>query len=122
MTAPVEITQDFVDDAAGESEFRGAVGALLDDLLDQVDAIEMDELDARLTEGNLAVTFEDSGAVFILSQQTPTRELWLSANLRAWHFKRSEGTWRERDTGQVMVTVLSDLFSAKVGQEIRFDL
>jgi len=121
MTTPVDLHQDFTDDAAGESQFRAAVSTLLDEVLDQIDAIDSDDLDPRLTEGNLTVTFEDSGAVFILSQQTPTRELWLSANLRAWHFQRSHGAWRERDTGQALSEVLSDLFSGKVGSEIRFD-
>jgi len=121
MPQPQETRPDFAGDAAGESAFRSAVGALLDRLFDQIDTIESDDIDPSLTEGNLAVTFEDSGATFILSQQTPTRELWLSANLRAWHFTRTGGTWTERDTGRPLADVLGELFSAKVGQEIRFD-
>lgn len=110
---------DFSTDAA----FRSEVGALLDDLVDQIDALDLeavDDLDLRLTPGNLHVTFEDTGAVFVLSQQTPTHELWLSANLTAWHFLRKDGVWVERDSGEEMVAVLSRLFSEKLGGAVAF--
>ena len=80
---------DFPDDAS----FRTAVSGVLSSLLDQVDDIEEGEIDARLTSGNLTVHFEDLDAIFVLSQQTPTHELWLSANLTAWHFRFRDGVW-----------------------------
>lgn len=112
---------DFPNDAA----FRSEVGRVLDSLLDQIDLLECDaadDLDPRLTPGNLQVTFEATGAVFVLSQQTPTHELWLSANLTAWHFVRMGPDWLERDTGESMLVVLSRLFSEKLGETVSFDL
>jgi frataxin-like iron-binding protein CyaY len=53
-------------------------------------AIDDDDVDARLSEGSLVVSF-DSGGTYMLSLQTPTHELWLSANLTAWHFRRAAG-------------------------------
>ncbi|MDG1479919.1 MAG: iron donor protein CyaY [Myxococcota bacterium] len=108
---------DFTDDTG----FRQAVGALLGVLLDQVDELDDDELDPRLTAGNLSVTFEDE-SVILLSQQTPTHELWLSANYTAWHFLCIEGHWVERDTGEPILTVLSKLFSEKLGESVSFSL
>ena len=108
-------------DFADEAQFRQAVKAVLVDLLDQVDDIDSDEHDPSMTDGNLKVTFED-GATFILSQQPPTREFWLSANFTAWHFIRSQGVWVERDSGEAMLTVLSTLFSDKLGMDIQFSL
>ena len=69
---------------ATDAEFRAAAGDALRVLLDQIDAIEHDDVDARLSEGSLIVSFE-SGGTYMLSLQTPTQELWLSANLTAWH-------------------------------------
>lgn len=112
---------NFSDDAA----FRAEVGRVLDSLLEQIDGLECDaadDLDPRLTPGNLQVTFEDTGAVFVLSQQTPTHELWLSANLSAWHFVRSGVAWIERDTGESMVDLLGRLFSEKLGETVSFGL
>jgi iron donor protein CyaY len=107
-------------DFDNDREFRLAVGGLLQALLDEIDEIDSDDLDPRVTAGNLHVTFELSGAVLVLSQQTPTHELWLSANLTAWHFLCVEGTWLERDTGQPLLAVLGELFSGSLGQKVSF--
>lgn len=106
---------DFTDDGT----FRLAAKQVLQALLAQVDDIDSDEHDPRLSDGNLAVSFE-SGGTFVLSQQPPCHELWLSANFTAWHFHRIEGTWVERDSGESMTNVLSGLFSDKLGMEIHF--
>lgn len=105
-----------------DSEFRNAITDLLNGIVDQLDAVDLpsaDDLDLRLIPGSLQVTFEDTGAVFVLSQQTPTHELWLSANLRAWHFKRPAGLWIERDSEEPLSAVLSTLFSEKLGGAVR---
>lgn len=108
------------DDFADDTAFRHAVDRTLRALLEQVDQIDDDALDeVRYTDGNLKVTFED-GAVFMLSQQTPTHELWLSANLQAWHFRRVDGVWTERDTREPLATVLARLFSDRLDSEVTF--
>ena len=108
---------DFADDHV----FRRAVEDLLASLLVQLDAVESDEHEARLTSGNLIITFE-AGGTFVLSQQTPVRELWLSANQQAWHFVRDGGVWVERDTEAPMLDTLSRLFSEKMGLATVFEL
>jgi iron donor protein CyaY len=108
-------------DFSEEAPFRTAVKALLVALLDQVDEIESDDHDPSMTAGNLKVVFED-GSTFILSQQPPTRELWLSANYSAWHFVCCQGIWLERDSHEPMLNVLSTLFSDKMSMDIRFSL
>lgn len=108
---------DFADDHV----FRRAVDDVLAALLVQLDAVESDEHEARLTSGNLIITFE-AGGTFVLSQQTPVRELWLSANQRAWHFVRERGVWVERDSNAPMLETLSRLFSEKMGMATVFEL
>ncbi len=104
-----------------ENEFRDAVKIVLHTLLDQVDGIDSDAHDPSLSGGNLHVAFED-GSTFILSQQPPTREIWLSANFTAWHFLKKDGAWVERDSAELMLDVLSTLFSDKLGMDIQFTL
>ena len=111
------MTNDFKDEAS----FRQAVKAVLISLLDQVDEIDSDDHDPSMTDGNLKVVFE-SGGTFVLSQQPPTKEIWLSANFTAWHFVRNNGEWLERDSDEQMLDVLSSLFSDKLGMDIRFHL
>ena len=108
---------DFTD----EADFRTAVKTILTALLAVVDDINSDDHDPSMTAGNLKVVFEDD-STFILSQQPPTRELWLSANFTAWHFICTEGVWRERDSERPMLAVLSKLFSDKLGMDIHFSL
>ena len=108
---------DFTD----EADFRAAVKIILTTLLATVDDIDSDDHDPSMTAGNLKVVFEDD-STFILSQQPPTRGLWLSANFTAWHFICTEGVWRERDSERPMLSVLSELFSDKLGMDIHFSL
>jgi iron donor protein CyaY len=95
------------------------IDATLSALLEQIDVLEAD-IDAGLMPGNLNVLFEDDRSTFVLSQQTPTHELWLSANLRAWHFRWRGGRWVERDTAEPMLPLLSRLFAEKTAQPVTF--
>ena len=102
-----------------ESGFRQEVDRTLKALLQQIDELDPDRVDARLAAGSLTVQFE-GGGTFVLSQQTPTRELWLSANLRAWHFDKRDGAWRERDSREDMLQVLDRLFSGALATDVHF--
>jgi iron donor protein CyaY len=113
----MNMASDFESDAA----FRVGVAVALDTLLGQIDDIESDEHDPQISEGNLKTVFE-SGGTYILSQQTPMHEIWLSAELQAWHFRRVDGKWAERDSDAAMADVLSRLFSDKLGLTVRFEL
>lgn len=108
---------DFADDNA----FRQQVATDLRSLLDQLDEVDADELDPMLTPGTLTIRFE-SGATYVLSQQTPTHELWLSAELQAWHFVHEDGVWVERDTGEPMTELLGTLISKRLGEPVQLRL
>ena len=97
-----------------EPRFRQIVAAAVRDLGRQIDTLDTDAFDWKLSEGVLSVEFEEGG-VFVLSQQVPVRELWLSAFSRAWHFRLGETAWTERDAGTPLAAVLSELFTRKLG-------
>lgn len=99
-----------------EARFRQVVVAALRQLAGQIDAIDTDALDWKQTEGVLQVDFEEGG-VFVLSQQVPVRELWLSAFSKAWHFRYADGKWGERDSAEPLESVLSTLFTRKLGHD-----
>lgn len=104
-----------------EQEFRGFVRQTLSGLFDQIDALETDDLDVSFSDGVVSCSFVRGGS-FVLSQQVPARELWLSANLRAWHFcfDGARGGWVERDSGEPLLPLLSGLFSQKLGLKVEF--
>lgn len=102
-----------------ETHFRQLVTNALRDLSRQVDSIDSDDFDSRTSDGVFQVDFE-GGGTFVLSQQVPVRELWLSAFARAWHFRWQEGGWRERDTQQPLEDVLGEIFTKRMGRPLRF--
>jgi len=108
---------EFKDDGS----FRSAVQGVFNSLADQVDEVEFDAFEPRLTAGGIGIYFDD-GAVVLLSQQTPTHEIWLSANYTAWHFLRRDGLWVERDTGETMTELLAKILSEKFQEKISFSL
>lgn len=101
-----------------ETAFRSLVSAALKNLFAQFDAIDSDDLDNRFSDGVLQTDFE-GGGVFVLSQQVPVRELWLSAFSRAWHFTHDAGRWLERDTKEPLEAVLSANFTKRLGKPTR---
>ena len=108
---------DFSNDAA----FRGAVDTVFNTLAEQVDTVDYDEFEPRLTAGGLGIYF-DSGDVVLLSQQTPTHEIWLSANYTAWHFLCRNGQWVERDSNENMLVILSSILSEKFQESVALQL
>lgn len=100
-----------------EARFRQIVATALKELSRQVDLLDTDAFDSKFTEGVFQIDWE-SGAVFVLSQQVPVRELWLSAFSRAWHFSYAEGAWSERDSQEPLDRVLSAHFSRQLGRPI----
>jgi len=104
-------------DFATDAVFRKEAEEVLEHLLQQLDEIDYDEFEPRYTSGSLSLQF-DNGSVVMLSMQTPTHELWLSANYTAWHFLCTKGQWIERDTSESMLTILSAIISEKVLQQV----
>jgi iron donor protein CyaY len=102
-----------------EAAFRKLVGEALRDLFVQIDDLETDDLDVRMADGVVDTRFEDDSAV-VLSQQVPAKELWLSANWKAWHFVFREGIWLERDSAKPMLPLLSGIFEEKLGFAVQF--
>lgn len=73
--------QQFADEA-----FRA-----LETMLADVDA---EAVDVERSGDVLTLTFAD-GKKCVINTQRPTRQIWLAANARAWHFSYDEGgaTW-----------------------------
>ena len=109
---------DFLDD----SSFRMGVQNVFDQLFDELEDLDSDDFEIQMQTGSFIITFEDDNSVFMLSQQTPTREIWLSANYQAWHFLRSSGTWVERDSGVALQKILQTLFSTKLSDQVDISL
>lgn len=71
--------------------------AKIESMLEDVDA---EDVDLERSGDVLTLTFK-SGRKCVVNTQRPTRQIWVAANARAWHFAYDEasGRWLD-DKGQ----------------------
>ncbi|HYY52778.1 MAG TPA: iron donor protein CyaY [Myxococcales bacterium] len=100
-----------------EKEFgRRAAEALrkLDDALRDVEGVESD-----LAGDILTLEFED-GAKFVVNSHSAAQQIWMSANMQAWHFGWDGATqkWRDSRSGAELFAELGRLVSEKLAQPV----
>ena len=83
-----------------ERTFRSIEAAL--------DAADAEDVDCERAGDVLTLTFKDNRRC-VLNTQRPTRQLWLAANARAWHFSYDEGLGKwlddKRHTDELFATL-----------------
>lgn len=61
-------------------------------LVTTLDKLELDQVDAELSDGKLVIQIE-GGAPLIVSRQTPVQQLWLAEPGGGWHFVWKNDRW-----------------------------
>jgi len=83
---------------------------LADDTLRKVETmladVDAEDVDIERSGDVLTLTFRD-GKKAVLNTQRPTRQLWLAANARAWHFSWDAASSRWLDDKGQGVELLS---------------
>ncbi len=100
-----------------EKEFgRRAAEALgkLDDALRDVDGVESD-----LAGDILTLEFED-GAKFVVNSHSAAQQIWMSANMQAWHlgWDAAAQSWRDTRSRAELFSELGKLVSEKLAQPV----
>ncbi len=81
-------------------------------------ALEAADLDYALASGGLLeIEFED-GSKIIVNRQTPLREIWVAAKSGGFHYRWSDGEWRDTRSGEALLPALAGLLSAQSGRAI----
>jgi CyaY protein len=100
-----------------ESEFiaaadrtLAAIGEALDAALDSSAA----DVDWSLNDGILEVDCGDGGKI-IVNRHVPNREMWVAARSGGFHFRSSEGRWRDTRSGNELASALGALLAAQAG-------
>jgi CyaY protein len=83
------------------------------------DELDDDGIDTDLVENVLTIRFDD-GSQFLLNMNGPAREIWLSANRKAWHFAPRDGDrfCSTAADGEEMLVCLSRLVGEKIGRPV----
>ena len=97
-----------------EKEFEQRAREALGKLETALQALS-DDLEVDLGGGILTLEFAD-GEKYVVNSHGVAKQIWLSANLSAWHFGWHEATqsWRDTKTGAELFTELGKLVAEKL--------
>lgn len=79
-----------------ESEYLHRVDAVFHKILAACEPVDPDLVDAYAAGDVLTLTFADRSRC-VVNTQRPTRQVWLAADSRAWHFSYDEASGRWLD-------------------------
>lgn len=92
---------------------------LLSSLDRTISQFDPDDLEADLSGGVLTITVRRNNK-FVLNKQRPTRQIWMAALRRAWHFNFDEATqrWHSDKGGDEVLFLLEGLLARELGRSI----
>ncbi len=105
-----------------EKEFMAAADECLGRVAGWLEEFDPDELDYTLADGSVTIEFKD-GAKFIISRQSATRQVWLAAGSRGFHFNFDAGSkgWRDDKDGGELFAVLAEVIGDHLGRPVEFE-
>lgn len=104
-----------------EQQFQTLAEVALTTLSKQLnDAAENFDFEADMNNGALTVEFEDPPTKFVVSPNSPVRQIWVSAHLRSfkldWHPARH--SFVLPDTGQDLKQLIAAHISQQLEEEV----
>jgi CyaY protein len=97
-----------------EKTFADLTDQVMKRVLGALDAQDPDVVEAALDAGVVKISFR-SGNPYVLNTQRPVREVWLAAELRAWHFRYDGARWIDPKSGDELYARLTELLRTKTG-------
>ena len=89
---------------------------------DALDDVDTSDVDVESAGGVLTLTLKD-GVRCVINTQRPTRQIWLAARARAWHFAYDEASERwmdEKGTGAELFATLAEILAKGSGVKVVF--
>lgn len=89
---------------------------------DGLEDIDPDDVEAYAAGDVLTITFRDRSKC-VVNTQRPTRQVWLAARSRAWHFNYDEATGRwidDKGRGDELFATLGDVIKTTAGVEVKW--
>ena len=77
------------------------------------------DIDTQRTGGLLELSFPD-GSKLIVNTQPPLHEIWLAARGGGFHYRHTQGAWRDTRDGSEFFEALSRHASAQAGKALIF--
>src|SRR5436305_1021406 len=108
-----------------EQEFRTHASQALDDLSRRLSNLSDDyDFDADFNSGALAIEFEEPPAKFVVSPNTPVRQVWLSAHSKSFKldWDPAQGAFVLPASGQTLAELIADVISQQLGETVTLTL
>ncbi len=105
-----------------EQEFKNRAEGALEDLQDAVNqaAEEGGSFEADFNNGALTIEFDEPPAKFVVSPNTPVRQIWVSAHTKSfkldWNETKDEFVLAE--TGQSLAELMAWAIGKQIGKEV----
>ena len=102
-----------------EAEYEAVAIPELKALVRALDAIETPDMEAELASDILTVEFTD-GARFVVNSHRAARQIWMAAELTAWHFDwlADRKAWIASKSGEELWTALEQALSRHLRRPI----
>ena len=101
--------------------FHQRADTCLEELFEALNrASEKHELEADMNAGALTVEFEEPKAKFVVSPNSPVRQIWVSANVRSYKldWQDAAAAFVLPSTGQTLKQLLAEAAGQHLGEEI----
>lgn len=114
---PKGTIEEFMD----EQDFRTEADRALDSLYKRLNAAsENADFEADFNSGALAIEFEDPPAKFVISPNTPVRQIWISAHSKSFKLDwyPNQQTFVLPNTGQTLTELVQEAIGKQIGEEV----
>ncbi|MCX4165750.1 MULTISPECIES: iron donor protein CyaY [Paraburkholderia] len=71
--------------------------------------------------GNVLTLEFENGTKIIVNLQPPMREIWIAAKAGGFHFRFTDGAWRDTRSGSEFFAALSDYATQQSGEAVHFE-
>ena len=104
-----------------EQEFRDRSSSTLDDLSHRLaSASDRHAFESDFNSGALAIEFDDPPAKFVVSPNSPVRQIWVSAHSKSfkldWDWSRGEFVLAA--SGQTLVDLIAQAIGQQLGETV----
>ncbi len=103
-----------------DQQFRNASDKALETLQRALEsAMDEHEFDVDSKEGALAIEFDDPPAKFVISPNSPVKQIWVSARVRSFKLDWNEalGAFALPD-GRTLIRLIADVMGEQLGVRV----
>ena len=103
-----------------EAEYEAVAVPELQALVRALDALELPGMEAELASDILTIEFDD-GARFVVNSHRAARQIWMAAELRAWHFDwiADRAAWIATKSGDELWATLEGALARRLERPVK---